>query len=192
MIYSVNAGFVERERRDVYGGVICRIVGLQRFHAAPGLYLPGKAVQHIAVALHGRYVDGTLHAASYLYAWYDATIDAPVPFHEQNLLFPVYRLRNDNDFFSNEAVVLHTPFSGGHDVFYLFKVAESSVFQIIVGGSFKAGCNDARIGLQQIICRMVFIGNQCYCQLGQFMPEFKIYRFVFVSDVLCLSHQEVA
>ena len=133
----------------MYSGIIFCIIGFHRVYVCPFFDFPGKAAQYIAVALHGRYVDGALHAASHFYLWYCATVYTSVPLHDERLSVAVYGLWYDDDFFSDKfAVFIGFPVSGSYDVFGAFQVAECSVFQVVVGGCLESGCYDSPVGLQ--------------------------------------------
>ena len=132
-----------------------------------------------------------MRAATHFHFGYCTTVYTSAPLHNEGLLAIIYRLGYDDEFLAGKFVVFDAPFAGGYDVLCPRKITESPVFQIIIGRGLEPGCDDTRIGFQQIIGRVACVGCQRDCQFGQLVLELQGYRFGFIGDSLRFSYQEV-
>lgn len=132
-----------------------------------------------------------MRAATHFHFGYCTTVYTSAPLHNEGLLAIIYRLGYDDEFLAGKFVVFDAPFAGGYDVLCPRKITESPVFQIIIGRGLEPGCDDTRIGFQQIIGRVACVGCQRDCQFGQLVLELQGYRFGFTGDSLRFSYQEV-
>lgn len=118
-----------------------------------------------------------MRAATHFHFGYCTTVYTSAPLHNEGLLAIIYRLGYDDEFLAGKFVVFDAPFAGGYDVLCPRKITESPVFQIIIGRGLEPGCDDTRIGFQQIIGRVACVGCQRDCQFGQLVLELQGYRF---------------
>ena len=132
-----------------------------------------------------------MRAATHFHFGYCTTVYTSAPLHNEGLLAIIYRLGYDDEFLAGKFVVFDAPFAGGYDVLCPRKITESPVFQIIIGRGLEPGCDDTRIGFQQIIGGVACVGCQRDCQFGQLVLELQGYRFGFTGDSLRFSYQEV-